>query len=175
MYGDDIIKLRYRYLVPAGVAALTATIMLANIGRAVSPEGRLNTVFFLVLMVAALSCGTLFGTYLRLRDDHHRFIGTVTRTWTEVQPRYPRLPDGPTERVFLFTLAETGDERYWGVEPYRYEDEETPIVPGLTAIFLRTRVNGPYYKYMALPMAKRYVPSQREQRYLDTHATLAAA
>jgi len=176
MYGDDLIKKRYLYLVPTALCAIAIVILLTNIGRAVSPEGRLNTMFYLVLMGAACAMGALIGSYLHVRDDWHRFIGTVTRTWTETQPRYPGLPYGPTEQVFLFTLAETGEDRYCGSEPAKYGDDETPIVPGLTAVLLRTHVSAPSCKYLAIPMAKRYVPTQREQRYLDKrHAVPAAA
>lgn len=173
MYGDDRLWLRLKYLGPAALCLVTSIVMLGNIGRFIV-DGRLNGGYYLVLMACGGAVGVLVGIYLRLRDDHHRFIGTVVRTWTEVHPRYPRLPDGPTEEVFLFTLAETGEDRYWGVAPGQFEDEETPIVPGLRTIFLRTRVNGPAYKYMALPMARRYVPTEREQRILDEQGPVVA-
>ena len=168
MYGDDRLWLRLKYLGPAALCLVTSIVMLGNIGRFIV-DGRLNGGYYLVLMACGGAVGVLVGIYLRLRDDHHRFIGTVMRTWTEVHPRYPRLPDGPTEEVFLFTLAETGEDRYRG-----FEDEETPIVPGLRAIFLRSRVNGPNYRYTALLMAKRYVPTRREQHILNEQGPVAA-
>ncbi len=174
MYGDDRLWLRLKYLGPTALCIVVIIAMFSNMERFIGTDGRLNVGYYLVLMICAVVVGVLLGIYLRLRDDHHRFIGTVMRTWTEVHPRYPRLPDGPTEEVFLFTLAETGEDRYWGVAPGKFEDEETPIVPGLRAIFLRSRVNGPNYKYTALPMAKRYVPTGREQRILDEQGPVAA-
>lgn len=169
MYGDDRLWLRLKYLGPTALCIVVIIAMFSNMGRFIGTDGRLNVGYYLVLMTCAVVVGVLLGIYLRLRDDHHRFIGTVTRTWTEVHPRYPRLPDGPTEEVLLFMLAETGEDRYCG-----FEDEETAIVPGLRTIFLRSRVNGPNYRYTALPMGKRYVPTGREQHILDEQGPVAA-